>query len=226
VAAYLSAETALLMGDPTNDVEVDLAIRRPPLEAAAPRRGPRSHCRPAQQTVRRMPLRPHRPQGFDTLCRRSELVVLHAEGLQPNYFGTASRLIRRAKNDPYGAERITHLTPVGLDALRSGWRPPSMIMARLCHPVYQSVVKSRNMKPFALTRILKKLATAGAGRRNGLQDLRNRWPQCRTIGVGVPMRPNRNLYACFGPPAHSCCTAANALSKMSNRAIDDRPINQ
>lgn len=48
--------------------------------------------------------------GFDTLCRCGELVALHFEDIEPNHFGTASLLIRRAKNDPKGAGRIAHLT--------------------------------------------------------------------------------------------------------------------
>lgn len=55
--------------------------------------------------------------GFDTLCRRGELVAFHFGEIEPNHFGTASLLIRRAKNDPEGAGRIAHLTAGALEAL-------------------------------------------------------------------------------------------------------------
>lgn len=188
VAAYLAAETARLkpstlkrklagirkihyllrLGDPTSDVEVDLAIRR--ARRLKPQRPDQAlgitadlrdqllaACGPDLTGLRDRALV---AVGFDTLCRRSELVALRAEDLQPNHFGTASLLIRRAKNDPDGAGRIAHLTPLGLEALRKWMEVADLDNGPLFRPVYRSVVLSRHMNPFAVTRILKKLAAA------------------------------------------------------------------
>ncbi|WIJ23989.1 tyrosine-type recombinase/integrase [Devosia sp. RR2S18] len=48
--------------------------------------------------------------GFDTLCRRGELVALRADDLTENQRGNLSILIRRAKNDPTGEGRMAPLS--------------------------------------------------------------------------------------------------------------------
>ena len=188
VAAYLAAETARLkpstlkrklagirkihyllrLGDPTSDVEVDLAIRR--ARRLKPQRPDQAlgitadlrdqllaACGPDLTGLRDRALV---AVGFDTLCRRSELVALRAEDLQPNHFGTASLLIRRAKNAPDGAGRIAHLTPMGLETLRKWMEAADIDHGPLFRPVYQTIPISRHLNPFAVTRVLKKLATA------------------------------------------------------------------
>ena len=188
VAAYLAAETARLkpstlkrklagirkihyllrLGDPTSDVEVDLAIRR--ARRLKPQRpdqalGITADLRDRLLTACSSDLTGLRDRalvavGFDTLCRRSELVALRAEDLQPNHFGTACLLIRRAKNDPDGAGRIAHLTPLGLDALRAWMAAAEIDHGPLFRPVYGRFPISRHLNPFAVTRVLKKLAAA------------------------------------------------------------------
>ena len=49
--------------------------------------------------------------GYDTLCRRSELVSLRREDLSPLDNGAMSILVRRAKNDPFGDGRYGFLSP-------------------------------------------------------------------------------------------------------------------
>jgi integrase len=39
--------------------------------------------------------------GYDTICRRSELVALRVEDLDPRPRDGFSVLVRRAKNDPF-----------------------------------------------------------------------------------------------------------------------------
>lgn len=188
VASYLAAETARLkpstlkrklagirkvhyllrLGDPTSDVEVDLAIRRARrLKPQRPNQalGITADLRDQLLEACGSDLTGYRDRalvavGFDTLCRRSELVALRAEDLQPNHFGTACLLIRRAKNDPDGAGRIAHLTPLGLEALRAWMVAADIDHGPLFRPVYQTAPISRHLNPFAVTRVLKKLATA------------------------------------------------------------------
>lgn len=54
--------------------------------------------------------------GYDTLCRRSELIALRVDDLSPLDDGAMTILVRRAKNDPFGEGRLAYLTPrtVGL----------------------------------------------------------------------------------------------------------------
>jgi integrase/recombinase XerD len=49
--------------------------------------------------------------GYDTLCRRAELVSLRLEDLTPLENSAMSILVRRAKNDPFGDGRFGYLTP-------------------------------------------------------------------------------------------------------------------
>ena len=44
--------------------------------------------------------------GYDTLCRRSELVALRAEDIEPRPNGGASVLVRQGKNDPDGHPHV------------------------------------------------------------------------------------------------------------------------
>ncbi len=48
--------------------------------------------------------------GYDTLCRRSELVALRADDLVPRPRGGFSVLVRRAKNDPFGMGRTAWIS--------------------------------------------------------------------------------------------------------------------
>jgi len=97
--------------------------------------------------------------SFDTLCRRGELVALHFEDIEPNHFGTASLLIRLAKNDPEEAGRIAHLTPGELDALTQWIDAAHIEGGPLFRQLYGKFAIDRFRNPIALARILKKLAT-------------------------------------------------------------------
>ncbi len=48
--------------------------------------------------------------GDDTLCRRSELIGLRAEDLARTSDGAAQILVRRSKNDPFGAGRLAYVS--------------------------------------------------------------------------------------------------------------------
>ena len=58
--------------------------------------------------------------GYDTLCRRSELVGLRVEDLAPAFRGSGQILIRRSKNDQYGEGRLGYVSPETL-ALVQDW---------------------------------------------------------------------------------------------------------
>lgn len=156
----------LRLRDPTRDVDVDLAIRKArrlkpqrPTQALGITAGLRDRLLDATTAD----LTGYRDRalvavGFDTLCRRSELVALRFEDIEPNHFGTASLLIRLAKNDPDGAGRIAHLTANALAALRQWLEVAEIEEGPLFRPVYGEFAIYRHLNPVALTRILKKLA--------------------------------------------------------------------
>ncbi|SEQ31946.1 Site-specific recombinase XerD [Devosia sp. YR412] len=156
----------LRLRDPTRDVDVDLAIRK--ARRLKPQRptqalGITANFRDRLLATCTDDLTGLRDcafvsVGFDTLCRRCELVALRAEDLAPNHFGTASLLIRKAKNDPDGAGRIAHLTADALSALQNWIAAAQIKHGPLFRPVYGKFAIDRHMNPIALTRILKKLA--------------------------------------------------------------------
>ncbi len=131
--------------------------------------------------------------GFDTLCRRSELVSLRVEDIQPNHFGTASLLIRRAKNDPNGSGRVAHLTKSALLALNSWLEAASILRGPLFRPIYHGHVVERHMNPIVVGRVLKRLAAAvGMSREEVMEisghSLRVGAAQQLTIN-GLPLLP-------------------------------------
>ena len=156
----------LRLKDPTRDIEVDLAIRR--AQRQKPQRPSQALGFTADLRDRLLAVCPEDlvglrnralvAVGFDTLCRRSELVSLRVEDIQPNHFGTASLLIRRAKNDPNGSGRIAHLTNGALEALNSWLAAASIRNGPLFRPVYQNHVVDRHMNPIIVGRVLKCLA--------------------------------------------------------------------
>ena len=57
--------------------------------------------------------------GYDTLCRRAELVGLRVEDMAPSSSGSAQILIRRSKNDPYGLGRLGYISPETMELVRA-----------------------------------------------------------------------------------------------------------
>lgn len=189
IASYLAAETARLKPstlkrklagirkvhrlldhvDPTDHVEVDLALRRARrLKPQRPKQalGVTAALRDQLMAACDSDLTGLRDRaliavGFDTLCRRGEIVALRAEDLEPNHFGALSILVRRAKNDPEGAGRIAHLSAPTV-AVVEEWLTAARITAGpLFRPIYCNIPIDRHLTPMTVTRVLKKLA-AGA----------------------------------------------------------------
>lgn len=152
--------------DPTEDEAVLLALRR------ARRRQP---SRPSQAlgitaTLRNQlfdvcsdDLIGHRDKvlvsvGFDTLCRRGELVALSVGDFTLNARGCFTVLVRRAKNDPDGAGRTSNLS-ADTTVLVQDWLEKAKIeRGPLLRSVYNGQTKSRFLQPLAVTRVLKKLS--------------------------------------------------------------------
>jgi integrase len=96
--------------------------------------------------------------GYDTLCRRSELVALRVEDLEPRPRGGFSVLVRRAKNDPFAMGRTAWISGRTAEILRHWLTAGDIVQGAMFRPVYQGVVIERFPHAYSVNRILKRLA--------------------------------------------------------------------
>ncbi|WP_421952728.1 tyrosine-type recombinase/integrase [Pelagibacterium sp.] len=96
--------------------------------------------------------------GFDTLCRRSELIALRVEDFQLNPGGTMSVLVRRAKNDPEGLGRVAHLSRETTEIVQDWIATAQIERGPLLRPIYKSKVGRRYLSPSVVGRVLKRLS--------------------------------------------------------------------
>ncbi len=99
--------------------------------------------------------------GYDTLCRRSELVGMRVEDLAPSVHGSAQILVRRSENDPYGAGRLAYVSNRTLKLARD-WIAAAKIASG---PIFRAVTSEQTigslaLHPYSITRILKSVAKA------------------------------------------------------------------
>lgn len=96
--------------------------------------------------------------GYDTLCRRSELVRLRAEDISSLADGDGSILIRRSKTDQAGVGRLAYLSKEAMDCVLC-WMIAGLIESGpLFRAIRGSNVAPDALHPCAVNRILKGLA--------------------------------------------------------------------
>ena len=98
--------------------------------------------------------------GYDTLCRRSELVGLLAEDLRFTSTGAAQILIRRSKNDPYGQGRLGYISEDTLKILRVWLTAARIESGYIFRAVRNNIVGKNGLHPYSVNRILKQTASA------------------------------------------------------------------
>lgn len=98
--------------------------------------------------------------GFDTLCRRSELVAIRIQDLSKTDNGTYSILVRRAKNDPEGLGRTAHLSRKTSELVDHWLTEADLSHGPLLRPVYKNVAGKRSLSSATVGRVLKSLAEA------------------------------------------------------------------
>lgn len=109
--------------------------------------------------------------GYDTLCRRSELVSLLAEDLVVLPDGTARVLVRRSKSDPFGDGRWGQISVGGWRHVRAWVEAADITEGPILRSVLGGVVRPGFLQPTAVNRRLK-LAASRAGRSEAeLRDL-------------------------------------------------------
>jgi integrase/recombinase XerD len=95
--------------------------------------------------------------GFDTLCRRAELVGLRVEDLIENERGNLSILVRRAKNDQTGEGRVAPFSTKTSERVRHWLDVSGIEDGTLLRPIYRDKVMRRFLDPVVVSRVLKKL---------------------------------------------------------------------
>jgi integrase/recombinase XerD len=103
--------------------------------------------------------------GYDTLCRRSELIALRSEDLNPLSDGAMSILIRRSKSDQFGDGRYGYLSRKTSTHLRVWLEAASLKEGWLFRRVLGNNIGEHPLHPCTINKILK--ATAHAA---GLND--------------------------------------------------------
>ncbi len=98
--------------------------------------------------------------GYDTLCRRSELVALRVEDLCELKGGAMSILVRRGKADPFGDGRFSYLTPKTVKILRAWLDASGVTDSWIFRRVYSKRVGVSCLHPFTVSRMIKELAVA------------------------------------------------------------------
>lgn len=97
--------------------------------------------------------------GYDTLCRRSELVGLRVEDIMLIDGGAAQILIRRSKSDPYGHGRLGFISANALLMLRDYLNAASITHGFLFRRVRRDSLSEEALHPYSVNRILKDAAT-------------------------------------------------------------------
>ncbi len=98
--------------------------------------------------------------GYDTLCRRAELVSLRLEDLAALENGAMSILVRRAKNDPFGDGRYGYLSPPTVEVLKTWFDVASIKEDWLFRKVMGDRVGSNALHPYTVNRVIKGAAAA------------------------------------------------------------------
>jgi integrase/recombinase XerD len=98
--------------------------------------------------------------GYDTLCRRAELVALRAEDVKRRPAGGANILVRRAKNDPSGNGRLAALSADAVRSLEAWLAAADIDRGPIFRPIYRDRVLSRGLHACVVSRIVKARAAA------------------------------------------------------------------
>lgn len=96
--------------------------------------------------------------GYDTLCRRSELVALRIADLTDNPDGSVTVLVRRSKADALGDGRTAFLTPRTAILLKAWLKAASIKEGALFRSLTRGELGQEALNPCSVSRILKRAA--------------------------------------------------------------------
>jgi integrase/recombinase XerD len=166
LAGIRKVHRLLRLGNPVDDEDVAIAMRR------ALRSKPRRQKQALgltrtlrDQLIAACPdaLRGKRDRaliavGYDTLCRRSELVSLRKEDLSSLENGAMTILVRRAKNDPFGDGRYGFLTPPTMQLMNNWLDAAEIKEGFLFRRITGHWIGPNALHPYSVNRILKEAA--------------------------------------------------------------------
>ncbi len=98
--------------------------------------------------------------GYDTLCRRSELVALLAEDVVREKDGSGTVLIRRSKADQLGNGRLAYLSPRSIGLLNDWQDGAGIEGGPIFSPVRAGLALPRGLSDAQVSRIVKHAARA------------------------------------------------------------------
>jgi integrase/recombinase XerD len=96
--------------------------------------------------------------GYDTLCRRSEIVALRVEDIAPRERGGATVTLRRSKDCPVELARTAWISTGGARLLHAWLEAAAIAEGPVFRPVYQNVPIRRFLHGYTVNRLLKELA--------------------------------------------------------------------
>lgn len=108
--------------------------------------------------------------GYDTLSRRSELISICIEDVSFNDNG-ARILIKRAKNDPFGRGRVSHLSRQTTKHLQDWIKDSGITDGPLFRAIKHGIIHSKSLHPYSVNRIIKKAALAAGLSKTEIQKL-------------------------------------------------------
>jgi integrase/recombinase XerD len=168
----------LRLPDPTQDEEINLALRR--VKRAR-------HMRPRQARGmtrafldRFVDCQPDTPWGlrnramlrlgYELLARRSELVALRNDDVTWRDDGTLRVLIRRSKSDPYGEGRTAFTSRATADLVEAwlDWRGPAIPW--LFCPIYHGKAMNRDLSTTTIKRLIKSAALSAGLEPDDIND--------------------------------------------------------
>jgi integrase len=105
--------------------------------------------------------------GYDTLCRRAELVQLQIDDLTINADGSGTMLVRKSKADQFAEGRLVYLSAETVTDLQRWLRAARLKTGPIFRGFYarKMKVKANALHPYSVVRILK-----DGARRAGLDE--------------------------------------------------------
>ncbi len=96
--------------------------------------------------------------GYDTLCRRSELVQLSIEDMEFNPDGSGTILVRRAKADQFGDGRLAYLSAATTRHINRWLEAANLDGGPIFRTIHGKRISSDALHPFSVPLILKSRA--------------------------------------------------------------------
>lgn len=96
--------------------------------------------------------------GYDTLCRRAELVQLCVDDLSPKHDGSATILVRKSKADQFGRGRLAYLSAEALNHVQAWIDAAAIVTGPLFRGIRGTRVMPEALHPYSVARVLKDMA--------------------------------------------------------------------